>query len=380
MTPVLLFALLPALAAAQSLPDADALFARGVDLHRSGDVVGAIEAYLAALEKDPARVDARSNLGAAYARLGRYDDAVREYGAVLAAHPEATPVRFNLALALYKGTRITEAAAELERVVAEDPKNGSAALLLADCWLQMGRNAAVVSLLEPRAAELGEDRLYAYLLGHALLRGNDLRKAQVHIERLLHGGDPGQAHLLLGIAHLQRGDSRAAVPELEKAAERLPDQPGIHSLLGRALMGVSRRDEAVQAFRRELERNPNDFDSNLYIGFSLKDANRLDEAEPHLRRAQRLRSHDPGVLYALGSLHLAAGRAEEARQALESVVSAVPKYEQAHVLLATAYYRLKDRAKGDQHRAAAEALRAERQASDPGPVDELSPAYSGSRP
>ena len=72
---------------------------------------------------------------------------------------------------------------------------------------------------------------------------------------------------------------------------------------------------------RELARNPNDFDANLYLGLFLKDEGRLDEAQEHLKRAGRLRSQDPAVLYALGSLHLAAGRAEEARKALETVTA-----------------------------------------------------------
>src|SRR5262245_3829028 len=113
MTPVLSRRLVPAFvvvlgvyASAQELPDADALFAQAVARHQAGDVIGAIEYYEAALAKDPARVDARSNLGAAYARLGRYDEAVEQYRQALAREPGQTPVRFNLALALFKSARV----------------------------------------------------------------------------------------------------------------------------------------------------------------------------------------------------------------------------------------------------------------------------------
>jgi len=70
------------LARAQGL-DADALLARAVALHQAGDTLGAIENYEAALEKDPSRLEARSNLGAAYAQLGRYTEAIENYQAVL---------------------------------------------------------------------------------------------------------------------------------------------------------------------------------------------------------------------------------------------------------------------------------------------------------
>jgi tetratricopeptide (TPR) repeat protein len=362
-------------APAQELPDADVLFAQGVARHQAGDVVGAIEFYEASLEKDPSRVDARSNLGAAYAKLGRYDDAAVHYRKALAQVPDQGAVRFNLALALFKSARIAEAATELEQVVAQDPKNKSAVLLLADCQLQLGRDAAVVELLGPREEELKDDRLFVYLMGNALVRSNDLQRGQAYIARLFREGDPAEAHLLMGAAHLRRNDSRSALPELEKAAEARPDLPSVQSLLGRAFMGVGRVDDAKAAFTRALARDPNDFDSNLYMGLFLKDEGKLDEAHEHLKRAGRLRSQEPAVLYMLGSLHLAAGRAAEARDALEAVVTRAPTYRQAHVLLATAYYRLKDRSRGDQHRDIAEKLRAEQQANEPGPVDELAPAF-----
>src|SRR5436309_9727604 len=95
----LIAALLPARAVAQAGSEAEELFAKGVQLHQSGDILGAIEAYQDALARAPGRIDARSNLGAAFVHLGRYQDAVEQYGKALAIDPDNTRVRFNLALA-----------------------------------------------------------------------------------------------------------------------------------------------------------------------------------------------------------------------------------------------------------------------------------------
>jgi tetratricopeptide (TPR) repeat protein len=375
------FVLAGAHAAEQAPPmDAETFFARGVALQQGGDVVGAIEAYQSALELEPDRVDARSNLGAAFARLGRYDEAIQHYRAVLERLPEQAQVRFNLALALYKSARITEAAAELERVSSLEPGNRNAVLLLADCRAQMGDDAGVVALLGPRAAEFEDDRLFAYLLGNALLRRNELMRGQSYIDQLFRGGDSAEARLMMGVAHFRRGDYQAALPEFEKAVALNPGLPTVHSLHGRALMRMGRRDEALAAFRRELVKNPNDFDANVYVGLFLKDDGKLDEAHEYLKRAARLRSQSPAALYALGAVHLAAGRLEDAQKALEAVTSRMPDYRQAHVLLATVYYRQKRKDLAGEHEAIAKRLAAAEQAREPGASDELGPAYRGSEP
>jgi tetratricopeptide (TPR) repeat protein len=353
------------------------LFAHGVDLHQAGDILGAVEWYERALEKEPGRIDARSNLGAALVRLGRYEDAVRAYRLALEADPAQVNVRFNLALALYKSARVAEAAAELEEVVAKDARNRAALLLLADSQLQLGNDNRVVSLLEPREEELGQDLLYCYLLGNALLRRNEFLRGQALIDRLFKDGDTAPGRLLMGVAHLRRKDGRSALADLDRAIELDPKLPTVHGLRGLALMETGRRLEAADEFKLELRGNPNDFDSNLYLGLLLKDERDVDLAYDHLRRASRLRPQDPRVLYGLGSLHLAAGRIEEAEKALQAVIAAVPDYVQAHVLLATVYYRQKKKDLGDREKAVAERLRAERQAREPGAADDLGPAYTG---
>jgi tetratricopeptide (TPR) repeat protein len=358
--------------------DPGLLFARGVRLQQAGDTLGAIEAYQNVLEIDPDRVDARSNLGAAFARLGRYDEAAENYQEVLKRVPDQVQVRFNLALARYKAERIPEAAEDLQRVVDKDPGHRNALLLLADCRSQMGDDAGVVSLLQPHEAEFKDDRLFAYLLGNALIRRNELLRGQAYIDLLFKGGESvAEGHLLLGAAHVRRDENQEAVTELEKAVELKPDLPRAHSLLGRALLGIGRREEAVQAFEKEVKTNPNDFDANLFLGILLKDENKTDQAYAHLVRATRLRSQDPQALCALGSLQLTAGRPEEAQKLLEAAIAQAPKYREAHVLLAYAYYRQKNKELGDRERNIAESLRAEQQAKEPGAADDLGPAYRG---
>jgi Flp pilus assembly protein TadD len=63
--------------------DAELSFQRALELHRAGDFQGAIEHYLLCLRGNPNNVEARSNLGAALARVGRYAEAVEHYKVTL---------------------------------------------------------------------------------------------------------------------------------------------------------------------------------------------------------------------------------------------------------------------------------------------------------
>ena len=60
---------------------------------------------------------------------------------------------------------------------------------------------------------------------------------------------------------------------------------------------------------------------------------------------------DPAVRYQLAALDLAVGHLEEARKGLEDLIRQEPRFLEAHVTLATVYYRLKRKPDGDKERA-----------------------------
>jgi Flp pilus assembly protein TadD len=89
----------------------DRLVASAVELHQAGDVLGAIDGYSAALRLEPNHAGVRSNLGAAYVRLGKFDEAIEQYREALRIDPGNPAAGFNLGLAYYKAARLTDAIA-----------------------------------------------------------------------------------------------------------------------------------------------------------------------------------------------------------------------------------------------------------------------------
>jgi tetratricopeptide (TPR) repeat protein len=319
----------------------DRLFTRAMELHQAGDLLGAIDTYKAALTIVPDRADALSNLGAAYVRLGQFDDAVRQYEAALERDPVNNAIRLNLALAYYKSARPHEAIPQLKRVVASEPDAKNAYLVLADCYLQTGQDQELIALLRPREQMFGNDLAFAYLLGTALLHADETAEGQKYVDRVFGAGESAEAHLLLGIAHFSQHDYRAAREELERALKLNPRLPTAHAVYGRSLMLLGEPDAAERAFRKELEVNINDFDANLQLGNIRKMAQRFAEASAYLERATMIRPQDLAARKLLASLRLQTGRTEEAVRMLEEIVKEAPEAVDAHVQLATGYNRLK---------------------------------------
>jgi tetratricopeptide (TPR) repeat protein len=335
-------------------------------LHGSGDLEGAIRAYRAYLRKNPASIEARSNLGAVLARLGHYEQAISEYKIALRLAPKNPGVRFNLGLALYKADRFVEATQEFAAAHALAPDNKQIMLLLGDCYLRQGENRRVIDILSAEYKSNPGDMAVAYLLGTALIRDNQVEPGQQIVDRILSLGDSAEARLLIGTTKMMANDFAGALVDVAKAVELNPKLPSVHSYYGRALLQTGDSAGALAAFRRELEINSNDFDSNLNIGALLRQEQSYEEAKPYLVKALTLRPGDPAVRYQLAALNLATGQVEDARKGLEELTRQEPRFLEAHVTLATVYYRLKRKSDADRERAIVQKLNEEIQAQQPG--------------
>jgi tetratricopeptide (TPR) repeat protein len=182
----------------------------------------------------------------------------------------------------------------------------------------------------------------------------------------------------MGLAHLNKRDYPNAIAELARAIALNPALPSAQVLYGRALLGAGDRDHAMRVFRTALEQEPTNFDANLQLGTLYRIEQRFDDAMLYLRRAASVKPDDVGLRHSMAATQLGLGDVEKARELLEGVTKDAPGFVDAHVLLATAYYRLKRKDEGDRERAIIERLTAEKQASQPGAKREEVERGSGS--
>jgi tetratricopeptide (TPR) repeat protein len=333
--------------------------------HQEGRLDEAARGYQQVLEHEPRNVEILGNLGVVYAGLGRFDDAIQVYIRALDISYLNLPMRTNLALAYYKSGRCVDAIREFALVLESNPHAYNALLLSADCHVQRGNYDAAVGLLRP-LAERANDDAFNYVLGMALLRAGQSAEAATYLDRILKRGDTAEARLLMGMAHRATADFAAAREEFGKAVALNPQLPLAHSLYGQALLSTGDREAARAAFLKELALNPTDFEASLYLGVILKEEQNYAEARQRFEKALSVRPQDPGAQYQMATLLVATGDNDAALKSLERLVAENPSFTEAHVSLATVYYRLKRRDDGDRHKAIAEKLTADAQARQPG--------------
>src|ERR1700730_10049193 len=308
---------------------------------QAGDLQGAVSEYRDFLKLHPEVAAIHSNLGAALAGLGRYEEALPEYKTALKLSPKLEGARLNLALVYYKMGKIDEATTQLEKVTAEDPANHQALLMLADCYSRMGHEDEVIRVLEPAEQKYPDDLAIAYLLGTALIRQNRVDEGQLLLDRILRNGDSAQAHLMLGTAKMNVQDYAGARDEFAKAVTLNPNLPEAHVRYAKALMFTGDSDLSTKQYQAELAVDPYNFEANLQLGAAARIEQNYEVAAKYFARAEETRPGDPGVRYQQALIAIDENHLDEAREILESLIKQSPQFTEAHVSLSLVYYRLK---------------------------------------
>lgn len=331
-----------------------------VAAQQSGHLDEAIRGYRLLLKTYPNIAELRSNLGAALAAEGNYSEAITEYQRSLAikANPQ---VLFNLGLAHYKASDLTNAVEVLKKVRAQEPSNLQVVTVLADCYLRLGRNKDVIDLLTALQQADPNNAAFNYMLGTALVRNGDIGKGQIIIDKILRNGNSAEAQLLMGTTKYMASDFAGARTDFEKAIALNPNLPDVYSYYGLALLATGDQAGARSAFQKELRFNPNNFDSNLRMGVLFRQDDQNDEALKYLKHALQIRPGDPGVRYQIAAMEVSENKLPEAQRDLESLIRDSPDFLEAHVSLATVYFREKRKDDGNRERQIVAKLNAQRQ-------------------
>lgn len=140
----------------KSIPFLDSL---GTILDFVGDPVQAERVLKQAIALAPSYSNAYLNLGAVYARQGKWGDAIDLYRQSLERFPETSMLCYNYGVALYSIGRLAEAREQFRRAFQLNPLDADAAYNLGFVSLELGDRETAVSLL-PKLRNLDAGKLH----------------------------------------------------------------------------------------------------------------------------------------------------------------------------------------------------------------------------
>ena len=231
--------------------------------------------------------------------------------------------QYNLAASQFDAGRVEAAIPIVESLCSAQPTNLRYAILLAQCYSNVGRAAECKQIIESLHAN---------------------------------GVTTPETDLWLGWALLVSGERQYALQHLRRAEEATPDSATIHSMIGRVYLQEKSWAEAERAFARALEIDPDSEIAHDGMAVALLGMGRDEEAAAHSLRAIGLLHHFPTAHYRLGVALARLGHYERAVQAMEVAVSMRPGMLDAHRYLAALFTRLNNQEKAIAHRTIARRL------------------------
>jgi len=183
------------------------------------------------------------------------------------------------------------AVAEFRRVTELDPAFAAGFVSLGQACMEQRDYAVAIAPLK-HALELDRDLAAAHqLLGYALLAQGYASEAIPHLARV-------QELSALGIAQIETGQFSEAIPNLQTALQKRPNDPDLLYYLGRASGLLAKQSiDALLATTPDSPRAHQSMGENYFV------LRRMPEAEKEYREALRLRPDMPEVHLELGEVY-----------------------------------------------------------------------------
>jgi len=248
---------------AQTAGDPRKLFEAGEAALHAGKLEEAERDFRQVLAIDPDAAAAYANLGVIEMRRKHWPQALATLRKAEKLAPDGSGlragIRLNIGLVYYRQRNYLEAIAPFESVVQQAPGSYQARYLLGFCYFFNGRWADTVTTLEPLWQRVAAtDQLnYLYVLGRAAELSTNTALADKAYARMAEVGQGApEFRMIVGKAHLNRGEYDDALRELQAAAHADPKLPLVHYYLGMTYVRKQDYEHARAEFQQDLAVEP----------------------------------------------------------------------------------------------------------------------------
>ncbi|MFZ0797570.1 MAG: tetratricopeptide repeat protein [Terriglobales bacterium] len=235
------------------------LFEAGTAALHAGQLDEAEHEFRQVLAINPGVAGAYANLGVIYMRRKQWTQALEMLHKAEKLSPDMAGIRLNIGLVYYRQRNFLAAIEPFESVVRQMPGSYQARYLLGFCYFFNSRWADTVAMLEPLWEQVSAtDQLnYLYVLGRAAeISKNTALEEKAYARMAEVGQGAPEFRMIIGKAHLNRGEYDDAVKELKAAAQADPKLPLVHYYLGMTYVRQQDYERARAEFQKDLALEP----------------------------------------------------------------------------------------------------------------------------
>jgi tetratricopeptide (TPR) repeat protein len=212
----------PVRAAVQALDQSATAYLRhGLSLADAGDLQGAIQQHLEAIQADPNEVQSYINLIQLYARVGENDKAVEAYEKAVSINPNRADCYYNYGVLMFNLRKLPDAEQAIRKALQISPYYAEAHDSLGYLLAIQGHFDEALDHYRKAVEERPDFRLARFHIGQVLVNQGDYPQAIQEFQKILTPVDastPGYLYAL-GATYARAGDLQNALVYMRKARD-----------------------------------------------------------------------------------------------------------------------------------------------------------------
>lgn len=260
---------------------------------------------------------------------------------------------------------VNHARQEAEMLHSQSPGDLPVAILLANCYIKLGRADDAVNVLKPLEAGNAANSELEYSLAFAMMQSKGDAESLIRMEKVAGAIRSAKAWTAAGTLRMHRDEFEKAKDDFDQALALDRSVPGLNTMAGIVRYALQDPDGAFPFFQAALQADPRDFEANLYDGLYRMQKGEFVEARALFEMALELQPESPLARVKMAQLDGMTGKYTEAVTALEKLEKETPNWLDPHVQLASLYYKLHRPEDGQRERGIVERIEAEQQKVGP---------------
>ena len=317
----------------------EALFNKGVSLHKMGETEKAIGVYQELLRITPDYKDAWNLLGNALDAIGRSDEAITAYREQLRLVPDHIQAWNGLGAALYHQGKLDEAIDAFHKQLEIVPHHESAWNWLGNAFYSQGRwNEAVEAYR--KQLNFVSDHEWAWSgLGYVLSAQGKWNEAiEAFHKQVAFVPKHREAWIGLGNAYYSQDEWDEAIAAYRTQLDIIPNHDSAWNGLGNAFYAQGKWDEAIDAYRKQLEIVPEHKMAWNGLGNAFYAQKKWDEAIDAYRKQLEIVPEHEMAWNGLGNTFYSQEKWDEAIDAYRKQLEIVPEHKTAWNGLGNTFY------------------------------------------